>query len=139
MQILLSYLLSSSPLSREAPVLCPCSTGAQDLQQPWALQRFSTLSCCSPGPWQSLHDQVTPSCAGVHFPAFLILKHKQMLQVLSCGESKHKRVFVDFWVGGGFVCFCSLRDGVLVSMSSFLYPVLSALSSATPTCACCSL
>lgn len=34
----LSCSLSLSPLSREAPALCLCSTGAEDLQQPWTPQ-----------------------------------------------------------------------------------------------------
>lgn len=52
------------------------------------------------------------------------------------------------WRGGktkelSYICCCfgptSIRGWVLVSMHSFLYPVPPALSSVTPTCACCSL
>lgn len=92
-QTVLSCSLSLSPLSREAPVVCLCSTGAEDLQQPWTLQRLGAVSCSSPHSWQTLHDQVLLSHARVLFPAFLVLK--QMLQFHSQGKNKHRRVFTD--------------------------------------------
>lgn len=116
----LSCSLSLSPLSREAPALCLCSTGAEDLQQPWTPQWLGAVSCCSPHSWQTLHDQVLLSHARVLFPAFLVLKHKQMLQFLSQGKNKHsvhRSLFLTVF------SLCSLRDGILLFIPSFLYPV----------------